>query len=282
MNPLLTSLSYSGGVQSNVLLEMVLRGDLQRPENFIVINADPGMEDERSENFVDRAQWRCKQAGIPFFTAPGPNLFKDLLNLKLSGKTRIDNPPFWTRNKVTGKIGRLKQTCTVAYKIEPMRRALRRYMFEKFFIPEKSKRIPLVESWIGFAADESSRIGKPRKKDPKYIRMAYPLIQMGMDRMKIEGYYLKHGIEKPPRSVCCACFANGLAYFEDMFYNRPNDWDKAVAVDEAVRDMSQVGILDEVFVSASCIPLKDLPALNFKREHEDYKEYRCNSGVCFV
>jgi len=134
-----------------------------------------------------------------------------------------------------------------------------------------------VEAWIGFAADETHRV---TASDKKFITLRYPLIELGMDRAKVEGYYMKHGIEKPPRSVCVACFANGLAHFEDMYMNRPDDWDKAVAVDEAVRTLP--GVKNQVFVSSSLIPLKDLPDRDFQRGAADYKEHRCNSGVCFL
>lgn len=92
--PILTSLSYSGGEQSHGLLEMILRGDIDRPRNFVVIGADPGMEDERSSDTVEQARQRCLAADIPFVTAKGGNLFSDLLMLPFTGETRFDNPPY--------------------------------------------------------------------------------------------------------------------------------------------------------------------------------------------
>lgn len=277
--PILTTLSYSGGVQSHCLLEMVLRGHIEKPKNFLVLNADPGMEDARSYEFVAAAKLRCADAGIDFVTARGPSLYREIVDLKQSGRIRFDNPPYWTKNRTTGKLGRMRQKCTGFYKIEPMRRALRRYLNERFGVSLVSKRLPKVEQWIGFAADESSRSSV---SEVKYCLNRYPLIELGMDRAKVEGYYLKHGIVKPPRSVCVACFANGLAHFEDMYFNRPDDWDKAVAVDDAVRDLSQVGIRDEVFVSQSLVPLRDLPSKDFLRGTKEGAEKRCNSGVCFL
>lgn len=46
--PFLVALSCSGGVQSICLLEMVLRGDIEKPLRFVVLIADPGMEDART------------------------------------------------------------------------------------------------------------------------------------------------------------------------------------------------------------------------------------------
>lgn len=280
--PVLTSLSYSGGEQSHGLLEMVLRGHIERPKNFVVIVADPGMEDERSYEIVKASRARCAEQGIPFVTAEGGNLYQDLITLSTSGKTRLDNPPYWVK-KPNGKIGRLKQKCTGAYKIAPMNRARRLLMHQLCGISLVSKRLPRVDVWVGFAADEAGRVtDKKTAKGPKYLNLCYPLIEMGITKAKMVGYYLTHNIPRPPRSVCAACFSNGLAYFQDMYLNRPSAWDKAVGVDESVRDLSQIGIEGQVFVSSTCIPLKDLPALNFRQTADDYREHSCNSGACFI
>lgn len=285
MNPIMTYLAYSGGVASHALIEMVLRGDIQRPPYFLVLTSDPGMEDERTYPLVADTKRRCNEAGIAMI-APvlGKDLYRDLITMKERGVDRVDHPPYWTRNRVTGKRGRLKQKCTSEYKIRPMHRALRAYLHNVFGINPKSGRVPPVEAWIGFTADEARRADRnlKQKEAPKFIRRRFPLVELGLDAAKIHGYYMKHGIVKPPRSVCCACFANGLSYYEDMYENRPDDWDKAVAVDEAVRNLEAIGVNDEVFVSSSLVPLKDLPAMNFKHADEDYKEHRCNSGVCYA
>lgn len=279
MKPILTALSYSAGVQSHCILEMVLRGDIEKPESFAVIRANPGMENGVSLQFAELAAQRCEENGIRFITASGPNLYADLVGLPNSTKTRIDNPPYWTKNRETGKRGKLKQLCTGFYKVAPMRRALRLELESKFGISLVTKRIPPVEMWLGFASDESRRV-KP--SFVKYVTLKYPLIELGMDRAKVEGYYLKNGIPKPPRSVCSACFSNGLAHYEDMYFNRPEDWDKAVAVDDAVRDMTRLGVKDEVFVSPTLVPLRDLPSRNFLSGTSEGKEHKCNSGACFL
>lgn len=276
---MLTTLSYSAGVQSHCLLEMVLRGDLPRSDNFVVITADPGMEDERSMEFRADAARRCEAAGIPFLRVQGGNLYQDLLTFRERGVTRMDQPPYWTKDPTTFKEGKLSQRCTRFYKLEPMRRALRRHLYFEFGVPLHTSKLPKVETWIGFAADETDRCSP---SDVQYIRNRYPLIELGMDRAKVEGYYLKHGLAKPPRSVCVACFANGLAYLEAMYHERPDDWDKAVAVDDAVRDMSQLGVRQQVFVSKTLVPLRDLPGRDWLRGTKEGVEHRCNSGVCFL
>lgn len=280
MKPILTTLSYSGGKQSHALLEMVLRCEIDMPEPFLVLNADPGMENENTYPFVDKMRARCAAVGIPFKTAR-TTLCYDLTTFKERGLTRLDQPPYWTRNRVTGKVGRLKQKCTRYYKIAAMRRMLREHLRDAFGISLVTKRIPKVVQWIGFSADEKER-AYGEKFSVKYIELAYPLIDMGLTKEKIVEWYRTSGVSQPPPSVCNACFANGLAFFEDMYINRPNDWDQAVMVDDYIRDMRQIGIEDECFVSASMIPLRDLPDRDFLRGTPEGKKFQCNSGVCFV
>jgi hypothetical protein len=125
MKEILTTLQYSGGRQSHALLEMVLRGDMPKPEHFLVLNADPGMENQNSYPAVEYMRRRCLEAGIPFRTAR-TTLLHDLLTFKERGLTHLDQPPYWTRNRKTGKKGRLKQKCTMFYKVAAMRHEPRR------------------------------------------------------------------------------------------------------------------------------------------------------------
>ncbi len=278
-NAFLSVLNYSAGVQSTCLLEMVLRGEIEKPLRFLVMNSNPGMEDKRSYWMIREYRKRCREAGIDIITAPGGNLYTDIANFEFSGNNRLDNPPYWTKNE-DGSRGRLRQRCTGFYKIEPMKRALRRYISQKHGISTDCLRPGLVESWIGFGADEWHRCSE---SNVQYITLRYPLIEMGMDRAKVAGWYLERGISMPPRSVCNACFANGLSHFKEMYHERPDDWDQAVEVDNAVEQWKSLGLTEQqVYVSGSLIRLRDMPAMNFGFEDEDMTEHHCNSGVCFL
>jgi 3'-phosphoadenosine 5'-phosphosulfate sulfotransferase (PAPS reductase)/FAD synthetase len=278
---LLTVLNYSGGRQSTCLLEMVLRGEIAMPRNFVVLNADPGMENKRTYELVASMKQRCADAGVRFETVQGRNLYQDLLGLVKNPK-RIDNPPFWTKDK-NGKIGRLNQKCTDKYKIKPMDQAVRRILKEKYRISIKTKRIMTgaVEKWIGMAADETRRISEPKAK---YQFFRYPLMEMGMTTSDVTDYFIKRGLPMPPRSVCNACFANGLTFFRDMANERPEDFEMACKVDDIVRHgLKCCGVHDEVYVSSTCIPLRQLHAMNFKLpDIKEQDKHACNSGYCFV
>lgn len=279
----LTVLNFSGGKQSTALLWMLVRGEIERPDNLVVLNADPGMENKHTYEYIDMMFEECEKAGIEAYTVDGPDLYEDLVGLSDTDRERMDNPPYWTKDKETGSVGRLRQKCTKHYKIAPMDRAVRRILEDRYGISRKSKRLGhgTVEKWIGFSFDEVDRVKPPSRK---YIRFRYPLIEFGMNKSDVIDYYIDRGLPVPARSVCNACFANDLDTFEEMARERPDDFEQAVEVDEAVRDLTQIGIEDEVYVSHAAEPLADLAEKDFDTSDDDenLEQRSCDSGYCFI
>jgi len=283
MSPLVTQLSFSAGTGSGCIAEMLLRGDLEIPRNLVVIRANPGMENSETNAYCANIADRFKAKGIPYIEVKR-DLLRGLLDLKTSGRTRFDLPPFWTRNRATGKKGRLLQRCTKWAKIAPMDHALRNWMHENLGISRVSRRIGVdtVRKWIGFSQDEWMRI---KEAPQQYVYFEYPLIEKRMTKADIAGYYMKHGLKLPPRSVCNACYANDIAHFKKMHDERPDEfWGEAVAVDEAIRDLRCVGVTDECFVSSTLIPLRELAGNGFILSAAVVEEAdsKCHSGHCFV
>lgn len=274
-----TALSFSGGRGSTRILAGVLEGEIARPPNFLVVNSDPGMENTDTYRFVDAYRRECQAAGIPFLTVRR-NLYQELLVAKASGRTRFDLPPFWTRNRETGKKGRLLQRCTKEYKIGPMDRAIRAWLWENLGIPRYSRRIGTgtLVKWIGFSSDEWHRIKEAKQK---YVDFAYPLIEAKVHSSTYAAWFLAHGRAIPPRSVCSACYANDVQHFKTMHAERPENWSQAVMIDDEIRDLSQFGVKDECFVSSTLVPLRTMAAMNFENLH-DQELVSCHSGHCFV
>ncbi len=285
--PVLTVLNYSGGRQSAALLWMVIRGDIPRPKAFVAINADPGMENSETYKYNEMMQGECEKAGIELLLKiPGPNLLEDLLDLpNRTGLFRIDNPPYWTPpRKTRAERGQLLQKCTKYYKIAPMNKMVRVVLERDFGISRRTSRMGknIVEKWIGFHYDELSRITAP---DQKFVYFRYPLIEMKLGKADVDQYYEDNSIPIPPRSVCNACFANGLDTLKDMHDNRPEEWTQAVKIDEIIRHgMEGAMVEEEAFVNETCIPLADLARMGFKvgANGKDQDRWSCDSGYCFV
>lgn len=277
--PYVTVLNFSAGAQSSMMLEMVLRGEIEKPLRFLVVNADPGMEGGRTERNLRFYRERCAKAGIDIITAPGPNLYNDLVSLPFTGSKRLDNPPFWTKDE-SGKRGRLRQKCTQLYKIASMDRAVRKWMSQKHGVTQGMLRPALVEKWIGFCSDEWHRCSE---SDVAYIKFRYPLIELKMSKQDVLEKFKSYGMAVPKRSVCSGCPFNGLDHFKDMYENEPSSWEQAVEIDNSLEKWRGLGITEqEPFVSSSLIRLRDLPAMNFGMDAEDMSEHHCNSGVCFL
>jgi hypothetical protein len=280
MRPWVTTLSMSAGRASYALWQMLRLGILERPANLIVTNADPGMENSGTKAFVDKVKDQCAEMGVPFLRVER-NLYEDIMRVKRGELTRLDNPPFWTKDRITGKRGRLLQGCTAYYKIAPMDAAVRQWMADNIGVATNNTRLGsnAVRCWIGFSADEVSRIKEPPQE---YKYFEYPLIEMGWGDSAITAFYIKHGIPMPPRSVCNACYANDVAMFREMYRMRYSDWEQAVAVDEAIRDLSCIGISDECYVSWTLIPLRVLAEMGFPEIDGERDAMKCHSGHCFV
>ena len=278
--PRLVQLAYSGGKASECVLEMVLRRELVVPVPLIVTCADPGMEDPRTHNHTNAMEARCHRANIPFLRAKR-NLYQELLAAKRSGATRFDFPGFYTKDRVTGKRGKMLQKCTQAYKIAPMDRLARSWMDANMGISKRSKRIGerILCKWVGFSASEFMRV--KNHPVPKYVYFDYPLINLGMNDLDILKYYADRSLRVPPRSVCAGCFANDAWYFEEMYNERPESWAQAVAVDEEIRDLSQFGVRDECFVYQGLLPLRELAAQGFPKPAKKERT-NCHTGHCFL
>ncbi len=280
---LLTTLSFSGGTGSGAIAEMLINGDLSCSTDLIVTTADPGMEDSRTYDYVAEMAERFASVGIHHEIVK-TNLFGEFLAAVERQDSRFDVPPFWTKNRQTGKRGRLKQCCTGAYKIAPMKRIVRKTLHKLHAISETNRRIgeDVVRTWIGFSSDETSRIKEAKEQ---YIYFQYPLVALNMTKADVAAYYHRINRPLPPRSVCNGCFANDLNHFRDMHKNRPRDWEQAVAVDEAARDLSFMGVEDECFVSSTLIPLRKLAELNFQPQDKNlmlFDDVQCQSGFCFI
>lgn len=282
-NPLLTVLSFSGGKQSSALLWMLILDVIERPKDLVVLTADPGMENKFTYKYIDMMFDKASKAGIECIKVVGPNLYEDMINLKSTNKKRFDTPKYFV-DKGDGKFATLKQGCTQVYKIFPMDRELRRILESRFSIPRNRKRLGnnLVEKWIGFTISEVERV-KPSPR--KYWYFRYPLIEMKITNQNVLDFYEKYNLPIPPRSVCNACFANGLNTLKEMRDNRPEDWQQAVNVDNSVRDWSQIGVKYPVYVSHTILPLETLDKVDFdlsKVKKDLENDYSCDSGYCFV
>jgi hypothetical protein len=127
-----------------------------------------------------------------------------------------------------------------------------------------------VEQWIGISRDE---IGRANDADVKYMRNAFPLLDMdgaadgreGWTRDDCQRYLNLRGYGDTPKSACIGCPFHGNAQWRRMRDEEPEEWADAVAFDHAIRSGDARGnangkpLLGEAYLHRSRLPLDQAP-----------------------
>ena len=274
MRPDLVIINFSGGRQSELLVRLVLTGAVKPDAPVVVTFADTGGEHRGTYEAVNRIEAICEGA-LPFLRCrePGLTLTEALLDVPGAQPSRLDQPALFFQRQ-GGTVGRAAQRCTRKYKVAPLRRAVRQYMRDNG-IPLRSG---AVQRWIGFCRDEISRAQKAvARQDVRWETLEFPLIRLGLTKDKVNAWYAEHGLEPPPRSLCVFCPAKTPAMWRAT---EQCDLEIAVAVDEAIRDLSCCGFDDPAYLSNRCMAVADIAASDVE-DSVSYDE-GCDAGSCFL
>lgn len=177
-----------------------------------------------------------------------------------------DGEPVIVGRRGIGKRGKLLRTCTQRWKIAPVRRWLREnYPGETF------------EMWLGISTDEAQRM---RRSNVQYITNRYPLIERRMSRNDCARYLAAHGWDVPPKSACVFCPFHDRAAWRELRDAGGEDWSKAVAVDEAIRDKRPGHTL---YLHRDYVPLADadMRTPQERGQLDMWTQDECE-GVCFL
>lgn len=172
--------------------------------------------------------------------------------------------------------GMLRRQCTQRWKIEPMRRWLRKEL-KRQGIPKKPGS---VEQWLGISLDEVERA---KDSDVKWQVHRFPLLEKRMTRAACVAWLTAHGLPVPPKSSCVFCPYHTRKTFAEMKRVNGSDWQTAIRVDEAIRD-KRPGFV--AYVHPDRIPLIELKiAEDFGAKQlsfVDTADAECDSGYCFL
>src|SRR6185437_8311146 len=152
--------------------------------------------------------------------------------------------------------------CTREYKMDPVRRAIRRLVLG---VSPRAKLPPgMIELWMGISQDE---IGRTKKSDVGYIIHRYPLVQdlqsssvrrlfpVGYTRSDCLHWLEQNGYPRPPKSACIGC-----PYHDDAGWlaikSNPNEWADACGFDAAIRTLG--GPRGNLYLHKSCMPLSEV------------------------
>ena len=262
--PQITYLSLGWGVQSWTLAAMVALGEL--PPIDLAIHADTGHEATGTyEHAAKYTPW-LEERGVQVVTVHPSN--SSVVRSEW-GKGTFEIPAY-SVDKADASHGQARRQCTNRWKLQPLRAHLRT------LLPARPKP-GAVECWQGISLDEFTRM---RSSDVKYIENVYPLVDRRLNRGDCITWLNEHGLDVPPKSACVFCPYHNLAAWRNLKQRGGPDWDKAVVVDESIRDQRKDLHL---FIHPARVPLEEAI-----RIPEDYgakqleMDVPCDGGVCFV
>lgn len=240
---MLRALSLGAGVQSSTVLLMAVEGEV--PPFDVAIFADTGAEPDAVYRWLaDELEPRAAAAGIEVVTV---RAYDD-------GRTVAARPwemPVFITGP-TGSAGQLRRQCTGRFKVDPIKRELRRRIADP---PPAGA----VEQSFGISADETQRM---RDSDRRYVVNAYPLVDRRMTRADCQAWLRRRGLVAP-RSACVCCpYHNGAEWLRVK--RDPAAWAAACAIDASLRDGTgaRVGAPRDfegaAYLHASRVPLAEV------------------------
>ena len=253
-------ISLGMGVQSTAMYMMSSKNIIERADHAVF--ADPGAESPKTYETMELIlDWQKLNDGIPIHVTKEKNLYKDILNQKNSTGHRLASIPAFTDNG-----GMIRRQCTYEYKIQPVIQQIR-----KLHNLKPRKHMPITQVWLGISLDEIERMKESLLPRVEYY---YPLIESRMTRGDCMQIFDRFNFPRPPKSSCVFCPFHSDKNWKDIKDNDPESFEKAIEVDEAIRDMSQRGLDEPIFIHRSCKPLKDV-------EFADQQElFMCEEGFC--
>lgn len=245
-------LSLGAGVQSSTALLMSCHGEL--PKLDAAVFADTHWEPAEVYTWLKELTEISEKAGIPVFTVSTGDLRADALRSSIGaqqeGEVRAASMPLYVTQPGESKAGMIRRQCTREYKIDPIRREIRRVIG---VAPRGRVGPGTVDLWMGISSDEASRM---RPSQVQWITHIYPLIDQDppMRRSDCNMWLKRHGYVNVPRSACIGCPFHSNAEWEEIKKN-PVEWADAVEFDEAIRDRDVRG--GSAFLHRSVTPLKE-------------------------
>ncbi len=261
----LTYLSLGAGVQSTALLVLSATGKCRRAD--VAIFADTGDEPARVYKHLDALRaW----SPIPINVVSNGCLSDTILNRigKSEGNRTTERrkgfsasiPAFTPGNDKDARAAPLRRQCTFEYKMEPIQAEVRRLLgYQKGErIAGKSKAVAL----IGISLDEATRM-KPSRVS--WIENTYPLVELGLRRSDCLQVIRDAGLPEPGKSSCVFCPYHADSQWLEMRKNEPEEFERAVQFDRAIRNMRRAGVSRPVFLHRTLRPLDEV---EFKHENQ--------------
>ncbi len=243
--------SYGGGVQTAAIAVLIHEGALPRPD--LTVMADTGREATATWEYLDNVMRPyLAEVGVVVQIAPHA-----LATVDLYRNDDLLIPAFTEE-------GKLPTFCSNEWK----RRVILRWL--------RQQGVVSCVVWLGISLDERERA---KVSSEAWAAHEFPLVDRFISR---EGCLLlveKAGLPRPPKSSCWMCPHRGDEQWRLLRDHYPEDWRKAVEVDEATRANDQKG---GVFLHKSRVPLA-MADIDEKADGQlELFTSNCSSGYCWT
>ena len=259
-------MALGAGVQSSALYVLSCQGAYDNPPE-VAIFADTQGEPPWVYEQLDRLE---EWGSIPVYRVTVGKLHRALG----PGETRgaIAAIPAFVRD-ADGKSGPTIRQCTRDYKVRPIERKARELM--GYAPRDRIKRSALC--YLGISNDEMNRM---RQNRTRWIRNRWPLIELGLGREACARIVRDAGLGEPQKSACVYCPYHSDSYWQWLKDNHSDQFERACAVDDLVRDLSQAGVRQPAFLHRSLRPLGEVQFVDPRQGLLDFGG--CENGHCGV
>ena len=258
-----TAISLGWGIQSWTIAAMVALGEL--PMVDAAIHADTTHEKESTYAFAKEWTPWLIEHGVNVVTVTASNT--DPIEMYSTGNVSVSIPAYLRDDDSNSRTGQINRNCTQAWKIQPIRKYLKK---------NASKHRP-AELWLGITLDEWSRA---KDSNVNFVVHKFPLLDMSMTRKACIRWLESKNLPVPDKSSCVFCPYMDNASWLEMPNKSMADYNKAVAIDEAVRNAKPP---KKLFIHRNAKPLESVIA---EQKDDDIPSTvlneECDAGHCFL
>lgn len=254
-------ISLGLGQQSSALYLMSSLGIIERADYAIF--ADTGAESKATYSFFEWLKsWAIQNNGIPILKAGTKNLYNDMMSAAAGLLDGFIVIPVFTKDE-KGNRGLMRRECTSDYKVEEIHKAIR-----SLYELKPRQRTPNTEIWLGITLEEKERA---RYSSHKWLTNVYPFLNLRATqtdffrtpytsffrRVECTQWLTENNFPIPPKSACTFCpFQSDRNWMETKMSN-PEEWQKVVALDEALRNNPHLKAKQPMYLHRSATPLRD-------------------------
>lgn len=259
--------SYGGGVQSTAALVLASLGHIDY-QTFLFCNVGADSENPATIDYV-------RDVARPFAARHGL-AFHELEYIKRDGSVetiyqRLTRPgsrsigiPVRMSNGAPGH-----RSCTVDFKIRVCDKWLKQHGAVK-----TGARVGL-----GISLDEWQRMRNDSGAEWK--QLAYPLIDLRLDRASCLNIIRQAGLPIPPKSSCWFCPYHSPQVWQQMRQHEPALFQRAVDLEQLINERRRMLGKDRVWFHRMLQPLEKATSTLMQASLFD-DEQPCESGYCFV